>query len=157
MLVSTPGTESEAKVRLARIGYDKVLGVLADPVRAMLENPDDVRIASRVSAQQLESLSGSMNDLTIIDVRGPGELAEGAVAGSKHIQLASLLERVGELDPTSPTVVYCAGGYRSSIAASTLRSLGFLDVSDLIGGYGAWRTQKTTPRDTVRSANASRE
>jgi hydroxyacylglutathione hydrolase len=157
VLVSTPGTESEAKVRLARIGYDKVLGVLADPVRAMLEHPDDVRIASRVSAQQLESLSGSMNDLTVIDVRGPGELEEGAVAGSKHIQLASLLERVSELDPTSPTVVYCAGGYRSSIAASTLRSLGFLDVSDLIGGYGAWRTQKTTLRDTVQSANASRE
>ena len=156
VLVSTPGTESEAKVRLARIGYDRVLGVLADPVRAMLEHPDDVRIASRVSAQQLESLSGSMNDLTVIDVRGPGELAEGAVAGSKHIQLASLLERVGELDPTSPTVVYCAGGYRSSIAASTLRSLGFLDVSDLIGGYGAWRTQKTMAQDTVRSANASR-
>jgi rhodanese-related sulfurtransferase len=37
-----------------------------------------------------------------------------------------------------PTVVYCAGGYRSSIAASTLRALGFADVSDLLGGIGAW-------------------
>jgi rhodanese-related sulfurtransferase len=123
----------------------------------MLEHPDDVRIASRVSAQQLESLSGSMNDLTIIDVRGPGELAEGAVVGSKHIQLANLLERVGELDPTSPTVVYCAGGYRSSIAASTLRSLGFLDVSDIVGGYGAWRTQVSSSSGKVRPANASRK
>jgi glyoxylase-like metal-dependent hydrolase (beta-lactamase superfamily II)/rhodanese-related sulfurtransferase len=157
VLVSTPGTESEAKVRLARIGYDKVLGVLADPVRAMLEHPDDVRIASRVNAEQLESLRGSLNNLAIIDVRGPGELADGTVTGARHIQLASLLERVSELDPTSPTVVYCAGGYRSSIAASTLRSLGFSDVSDIVGGYGAWRTQVSSSSGKVRPANASRK
>jgi hydroxyacylglutathione hydrolase len=141
VLVSTPGTESEAKVRLARIGYDKVIGVLADPVRAMLEHPADVGIASRVNAAQLESLRDSVKDLTIVDVRGPGELAEGVVVGAKHIQLATLLDHVDELNPAAPIVVYCAGGYRSSIAASTLRSLGFSDVSDIIGGYGAWRSQ----------------
>ena len=52
--------------------------------------------------------------------------------------LARLLERLGELDPARPTVVYCAGGYRSSIAASLLRSLGFDRVADLQGGYEAW-------------------
>jgi rhodanese-related sulfurtransferase len=45
---------------------------------------------------------------------------------------------VGELDPAAPTVVFCAGGYRSAIASSLLRSLGFTDVSDLVGGFGAW-------------------
>jgi rhodanese-related sulfurtransferase len=54
------------------------------------------------------------------------------------VQLPTLLARAGELDPARPTLVYCAGGYRSSIAASTLRRLGFADVSDLVGGYGAW-------------------
>ena len=157
VLVSTPGTESQAKVRLARIGYDRVLGALADPVRSMLEHPDDVRVASRVNAEQLESLRDSLKKLAIIDVRGPGELADGTVTGARHIQLASLLEQIGELDPSSPTVVYCAGGYRSSIAASTLRSLGFSDVSDIVGGYGAWRTYMATLSGTVRPANASRE
>ena len=52
--------------------------------------------------------------------------------------LPSLLSRLGELDPTAPTVVFCAGGYRSAIASSLLRSHGFVDVSDLIGGYTAW-------------------
>jgi rhodanese-related sulfurtransferase len=42
------------------------------------------------------------------------------------------------LDPAKPTVVYCAGGYRSSVAASLLRHNGFTDVSDILGGYGAW-------------------
>ncbi|HMX66676.1 MAG TPA: rhodanese-like domain-containing protein [Microthrixaceae bacterium] len=42
-----------------------------------------------------------------------------------------------DLDPTIPTVVYCAGGYRSSVAASLLRSRGFTDVADILGGYDA--------------------
>ena len=60
------------------------------------------------------------------------------VAGAQHIDLPSLTRRLGELDPAKPTVVFCAGGYRSSIAASTLRANGFTDVSDILGGYNAW-------------------
>ena len=144
VLVATPGTEHEAKVRLARIGYDSVIGVLVDPVRAMLEHPDQVQVASRLSAEQLESRRAVVPNLAIVDVRGPGEVGEGMVAGAVHLQLASLLQRASELDPAVPTVVYCAGGYRSSIAASTLRSLGFNDVSDIVGGYGAWKIHQST-------------
>jgi rhodanese-related sulfurtransferase len=54
------------------------------------------------------------------------------------IPLARLLDEYGELDPEESTIVYCAGGYRSSIAASLLRSKGFTHVADLQGGYGAW-------------------
>lgn len=143
VLVATPGTEHEAKVRLARIGYDSVVGVLIDPVRTMLEHPDHVQVASRLSAQQLESRRSAVANLAIIDVRGPGEIADGTIAGAVHMQLAELLQRANELDPAVPTVVYCAGGYRSSIAASTLRSLGFQDVSDIVGGYGAWRIHQS--------------
>jgi rhodanese-related sulfurtransferase len=144
VLVATPGTEHEAKVRLARIGYDSVIGALVDPVRAMLEHPDHVQVASRLSAEQLESRRAVVPNLAIVDVRGPGEVGEGMVAGAVHLQLASLLQRASELDPAVPTVVYCAGGYRSSIAASTLRSLGFNDVSDIVGGYGAWKILQST-------------
>ena len=140
VLVSAEGTESEAKVRLARIGYDDVIGVLADPTRVMLEHDDHVVAASRLTAAQLASRRESIENLAIIDVRGPGELDDGMIDGAKHMQLATLLDRAAELDPAAPTVVYCAGGYRSSIAASTLRSLGFRDVSDIVGGYGAWRS-----------------
>jgi hydroxyacylglutathione hydrolase len=54
------------------------------------------------------------------------------------VPLPQLTSRVAELDPTRPTVVYCASGYRSSIAASALAAAGFADVSDLLGGYEAW-------------------
>jgi hydroxyacylglutathione hydrolase len=52
--------------------------------------------------------------------------------------LPRLASHIAELDPTRPTVAYCASGYRSSIAASVLTAAGFDDVSDLLGGYEAW-------------------
>ena len=52
--------------------------------------------------------------------------------------MGQLPARLGELDASVPTVVYCAGGYRSSVAASLLRHNGFADVSDILGGYDAW-------------------
>jgi hydroxyacylglutathione hydrolase len=55
------------------------------------------------------------------------------------VPLAQLLDGMGDLDPVAPTVVSCASGYRSSIAASVLRASGFTDVSDLLGGLGAWK------------------
>ncbi|MFM8531356.1 MAG: rhodanese-like domain-containing protein, partial [Ilumatobacteraceae bacterium] len=79
-----------------------------------------------------------LTDLQLVDVRGPGEFRLGSIDGARHIELASLTRRLDELNPSRPTVVFCAGGYRSSIAASTLRSRGFVDVSDVLGGYNAW-------------------
>ena len=76
--------------------------------------------------------------LALVDVRKPGELADGAIPDAVHIPLTALVARLGELDPARPTVVYCASGYRSMIAASVLRSAGFADVSDLLGGFTAW-------------------
>ena len=138
VVVTEPGREREAVIRLARIGFDTVIGALSDPVRAFLEHPDDVARASRLTAREFDERRSNLDDLQLIDVRGPGEFRLGSIDGSRHVELASLSRRVGELDPTRPTVVFCAGGYRSSIAASTLRSRGFVDVSDILGGYTAW-------------------
>ena len=76
--------------------------------------------------------------LVVVDIRNPGETSLGTIPGARLISLPSLLRRLDELDPAAPTVVYCAGGYRSAIASSLLRAHGFTDVSDLIGGYTAW-------------------
>ncbi|NDF32310.1 MAG: rhodanese-like domain-containing protein, partial [Acidimicrobiia bacterium] len=77
-------------------------------------------------------------NLLVIDVRNHGEFALGHLPGARHIPLTELLRTIPDLDPATPIVVNCAGGYRSSIGASLLRSRGFHDVSDLIGGYTAW-------------------
>jgi glyoxylase-like metal-dependent hydrolase (beta-lactamase superfamily II)/rhodanese-related sulfurtransferase len=143
VLVAEPNTEAEARTRLARIGFDHVIGALDDYVAAFMERPDVVVRGSRVTAEELAERTSAVPGLQIVDVRNPGEVAEtGTVPGAATIPLAQLVSRLDELDPTVPTVVYCAGGYRSSIAASTLRAHGFSDVSDLVGGMAAWSTTR---------------
>ena len=138
VLVTDPGTEVEAAVRLARIGFDGVLGALAEPVEAFLARPEVVEPLSRLSATTLAERMASVPGLVVVDVRNPGELAAGTIPGARNIALPALLDHLDDLDATAPTVVHCAGGYRSAIAASLLRAHGFTDVSDLLGGYAAW-------------------
>lgn len=127
----------EARLRLGRIGFDDVVGWL--PVEALTEPAaePEVHQASRLSALELAERRAAVPELVLVDIRNPGEVVDGMVDGAAHIPLAELPARLGELDPSVPTVVYCAGGYRSSAAASLLRRHGFTDVSDILGGYGA--------------------
>jgi len=139
VLVSEPGTELEAKVRLARIGFDDIAGHLRDPVQAFLEHPEATERSSRLTADELVARLSELSDLVVVDVRNPGEVeSTGAIDGAVRLPLPRLTEGVGSLDKGRATVVYCAGGYRSSLAASVLRARGFSDVSDLLGGFGAW-------------------
>jgi hydroxyacylglutathione hydrolase len=138
VLVCDPGTEAEARTRLARIGFDQVVGHLAEPLRVMLEHPEDVVRSSRISAPELAARREGAVAVQLVDVRNRGELVGATIDGALNIPLAELRARMGELDPTRPTVVTCAGGYRSIIASSFLAASGFEDVSDLLGGYTAW-------------------
>jgi glyoxylase-like metal-dependent hydrolase (beta-lactamase superfamily II)/rhodanese-related sulfurtransferase len=147
VLVSEPGTGLEAKVRLSRIGFDRIEGALADPVRALLEHPEVVEPSSRLTVAELEGRDGEVDALQVVDVRNPGETALGVIPGAATLPLPELTARMSELDPARPTVVYCASGYRSSIGASVLAAAGFDDVSDLLGGYDAWKVQHPTGRE----------
>jgi hydroxyacylglutathione hydrolase len=138
VVVCDPGRARDARMRLARVGLDSVVGALEAPEAAFVEHPEATGTASRLTARQLADAQTALPDLVLLDVRGPGERDQGYVEGSVHIPLGQLRDRTGELDPARPVVIYCAAGYRSSIAASLLRSSGFADVSDLIGGYQGW-------------------
>jgi rhodanese-related sulfurtransferase len=111
----------------------------------MFAHRDDTQIASRLTAQAFAERDRELEDLQLVDIRNPGEVADGTIADAICIPVGQLPDRIGELDPSKPTVVYCAGGYRSSVAASVLRQQGFTDVSDILGGYTAWE-------ETVQSA-----
>jgi len=138
VLVGDPETALESRVRLARIGFDRVTGFLADPSQLFGEQPHLVETSSRLTIQQLAELVGLEPAIQLVDVRNPGETAAGTLVGARVIPLAILVDSLDELDRGAPLVVNCAGGYRSLIAASVLRHAGFADVSDLVGGYGAW-------------------
>lgn len=142
VLFTEPGQEMEGKTRLARIGFDRVIGYLERPFEAMFEHQGDVQIASRLTAKAFDQRVEELGDLQIVDVRNPGEVAAGTVPNAIAIPVGQLPSRLAELDPARPTVVYCAGGYRSSVAASLLRRNGFVDVSDILGGFGAWEESR---------------
>jgi len=139
VLFDEPGQELEAKNRLARIGFDRVIGYIDQPYRVMVDHPADVRLASRLTAHAFGERQANVDNLQIVDVRNPGEAAAGMIPQAVNIPVAQLPDRLGELDSAKPTVVYCGGGYRSSVAASVMRQHGFADVSDIIGGYNAWQ------------------
>ena len=138
VLIAERGDELQSKNRLARIGFDRVVGCLDDPYKAMFSHRDEVQVASRLTAAAFDERRSDIADLQVVDVRNPGEVADGTIPGAIPIPVGQLPSRAGELDPRRPTVVYCAGGYRSSVAASVLRRRGFADVSDIIGGYNAY-------------------
>ncbi len=138
VLVVEEGFELEAKNRLARIGFDRVVGYLQHPLAVMAASPDRVRRASRLTAVEYEGRKDGIDGLQLVDIRNPGEIALGTIDGAIEMPVGQLPGRLDELDPARPTIVFCAGGYRSSVGASVLRQAGFEDVSDIIGGYGAW-------------------
>ncbi|HEY5336172.1 MAG TPA: rhodanese-like domain-containing protein [Mycobacteriales bacterium] len=129
---------TEARLRLARVGLDDVVAVLLEPAARLAANPDQAATASRLTAHQASALLSTGADIQVVDVRAPGEHEDGALPGAVNLPLPRLLGTLDQLDRARPVLIHCAGGYRSSIAASLLRARGFGDVSDLIGGYAAW-------------------
>ncbi|AUY48382.1 MBL fold metallo-hydrolase [Streptomyces sp. CB01881] len=139
LVVAPDGRAEEVVTRLARIGFDRTAGHLHDPETTLAELADDLTPAGRVTVDQLRTALATEQPPLVLDVRTCAERAEGAVPGSAHLALNELPHRLDELPAGRPLVVHCAGGHRSSVAASLLRHHGFADVSDLLGGYAAWQ------------------
>ncbi|MFE9096995.1 rhodanese-like domain-containing protein [Streptomyces sp. NPDC007264] len=139
LVIAPQNREEEAVTRLARIGFDRVVGYLRSPEDALAAVADEVVPASRLTAAQLRDALAGEQPPTVVDVRNCGERdANGYIEGALHISLGELPRRLDEIPTDRPLVLHCAGGHRSSIAASLLRHRGFEDVSDVLGGYGAW-------------------
>jgi glyoxylase-like metal-dependent hydrolase (beta-lactamase superfamily II)/rhodanese-related sulfurtransferase len=138
ILVGDTALAQEAKTRLARVGFDRVIGQLQDLPSVFTRWRDAVETASRFTPIQLAELLYSEPDLQLVDVRNPGETADGVIQGAREIPLPSLTDSIESLDYRVPVVTYCASGYRSLVAASLLRASGFHHVADLLGGYDAW-------------------
>jgi hydroxyacylglutathione hydrolase len=110
VLVFNDGFELEAKNRLARIGFDRVVGFLHFPMMVMADNPDRVVRASRLTVPEFDAQRDDIYGLQLVDIRNPGEVEHGTIPGASTIPVGQLPGRLDELDPTAPTVVYCAGG-----------------------------------------------
>src|ERR1700680_3876212 len=142
VIIADPGRETESATRLGRIGFDHVVGYLQNGRRSIKPRPELTATTERLSAKFTAELLSSGQPPLAIDVRMPGERAQKYISGSLSIPLNHLVENMGNLPRDRSLLVYCAGGYRSSIAASLLQRSGFDRVSEIAGGLAGWETAK---------------
>jgi hydroxyacylglutathione hydrolase len=142
VIIAEPAREQEAALRLGRIGFDHVKGYLQGGMEALSGRPDLVWPTERASAPMLaEELSGADPPL-VLDIRTPREWTTKHIDGSVNIPLNHLQERIAEIPRDRRIAVHCAGGYRSSIAASILHQYGITLLIELAGGLAAWEAAK---------------
>jgi hydroxyacylglutathione hydrolase len=150
VIIADPGREVEAATRLGRIGFDHVAGYLDGGMRSLAERPDLTTATERISAPlAAERIAAGASGLAplVVDVRAPGERDQKRIVGSISLPLSQLADRWAELPADRPLLVHCAGGYRSSIAASILQRHGRSRVSEMAGGIAAWEAAQL-PVDT---------
>ncbi len=141
VIIADPRRESESAVRLGRIGFDHVVGFLKGGLHSIGSRADLTATTERVSAP-VAAERVAHGEAILVDVRTPGEREQKHVAGSTSLPLNHLVERSAELPRDRPLLIHCAGGYRSSIAASLLQGLGFTEVGEMAGGLAAWEAAK---------------
>jgi rhodanese-related sulfurtransferase/glyoxylase-like metal-dependent hydrolase (beta-lactamase superfamily II) len=142
VIIAEPGREQEAALRLGRIGFDHVKGYLKGGMEALSGRPDLVWPTERVSSPMLAEELACAEPPWLLDVRNPREWATKHIEGSVNVPLNHLQERIAEIPRDRRIAVHCAGGYRSSIAASILHQYGITNLVEMAGGFAAWEAAK---------------
>jgi hydroxyacylglutathione hydrolase len=146
LVVGSAESAPRARLELARIGYDNVLGYLE------AEQLSQTRQLSQLGVDELHFALKRGEAPRLLDVRTAGEWEAQHIEGALHIPLPSLPRRLAELPRDRPLAVLCGSGYRSSIAASLLQIAGFGRVQNVMGGMSAYletRAPEWEPSDLV--------
>ena len=134
VLVTDEGKETEAVLRLARVGYENVNGYLNGGINVWKNAGKKIDTIVSVTA---EDFVANLNSATnVLDVRKPGEVESGMIENACHICLSALQNELHTLDKNKSYVIHCAGGYRSMMAASIMKQKGFANVINVLGGMG---------------------
>ncbi|SDW77543.1 MBL fold metallo-hydrolase [Aequorivita viscosa] len=135
LLVVPPGREEEAVSRLSRVGFDNTIGYLEGGIEGWKAAGKEIDTVDSVDAEGLKEIIE--DDLPVFDVRNDGEYVNGNLSCAAHVPLGSLNDYVGGFPSGNKCYLYCAGGYRSVIAASILKSRGIHNVVNIAGGFAA--------------------
>lgn len=138
VLIADPGRERESTIRLGRIGFDNVAGYLQDGLHSLKSRPELIVFTERLAPQFAAEVLSSEQPPLLVDVRTPSEREQKHVENSVSLPLSRLSNNMATLPKNRALLLYCAGGYRSSIAASLLQTAGFAPVGEIAGGIAAW-------------------
>ena len=143
LLLANPSEYEKVVYSLARVGYDNVIGYLAEGLdvwerMGLPLTAGDIKDVEPTELHQIIQNCTNGDCPVVVDVREPWEYRQGHVPGAVLIPLGQLSSRLGELDPERPVAVICASGNRSQSAAALLGQKGFKTVYNVSGGTGAW-------------------
>jgi len=136
LIADTAEQISEAQIRLARVGIEKLCGYLQGGVAAWQKDGLPMAQFPEISVQ---SMRERRRDLRLIDVRREGEWKAGHIDGAEWFPLDNLNKTLPSAERDTPIAVHCKSGYRSAIACSLLQRAGFTNVSNVLGGFDAWQ------------------
>lgn len=136
LLIADPSTEEEAITRMARVGYDKVIGFLEGGFDAWKATGMEIDSIKSISPEELFE-QGQQDQLQILDVRRKSEYDSEHVLGAENAPLDYINDSMSKVDKNKTYYVHCAGGYRSMIFNSILRARGFDNLIDVKGGFDA--------------------
>lgn len=132
VLVTDLGKEHESILRLARVGYENVIGYLNGGVAAWNKKLDEV---DSIPANEMKK--EMTKGLDVIDVRKPSEFGISHVKDAVLLPLSNMPSNLEGLDKSKPYLVHCGGGYRSMTAISIMKREGFTNLKNILGGFGA--------------------
>lgn len=136
LLVTETDREEETVMRLARVGYTNVLGYLKGGLAAWTAAGKETDSIKSISASEFAALYADKK-LEVLDVRKPGEFEAEHAENAASVPLDFLNDHLAEIPKEGDAYVYCAGGYRSMITLSILRSRGWKNLIDVAGGFKA--------------------
>ncbi len=137
LLVADEGREEETITRLSRVGFDGTLGYLKGGFKAWEAAGKQIDSVKSVSASEVEAAVKAESDTPVFDVRKPGEFEAEHLEVAESTPLDYLNKHLSEFPDEDEFFIHCAGGYRSMIAASILKSRGIHNLIDVQGGYKA--------------------
>ncbi|MBS1583127.1 MAG: MBL fold metallo-hydrolase [Bacteroidetes bacterium] len=148
LLVTDAGMEDEVVTRLARVGYDHVLGYLEGGIAAWKAAGKQVDTIESIPAVEFAARMAK-GPLHVVDVRKDGEWTASRVKGAHHASLQYINEHLSTFSKDEPNYIHCQGGYRSMVAASLLKARGYHNVIDVAGGFNAIKNTDVPVTDEV--------
>ncbi len=132
LLITEEGKEEEAVLRLARVGYENVKGILSGGIDAWKEAG---KLTSTIDSMEPADFVSKLEEkIQVLDVRKKGERESGVVEGAELICLSELENKLSQLNKSAHYHVHCAGGYRSMMAVSLMLKHGFKKLTNIHGG-----------------------
>ena len=152
LIVADQGKEEEVVIRLARVGYDNPIGYLQGGIDAWKKAGHALDSIREISSEDFARYYRTKGNINLLDMRRESEYKTEHLLNAENFPLDFINRNMSQLDSSKTYYLHCAGGYRSLIAASILKTRGFQKVTNIKGGYKMLRATKL-PRTKHEEVN----